>query len=195
MSVRRLSNSTISTQGRGKSSTFIAGYSPAIDEMDLIERVVVGSGGTSSITFSNIPQTYQHLQLRVLAGDSSTGVNWSWASITLNGSASNYSWHTLYGTGSIAGEEGAPSVSIGRFYIGISTHFGAAVMDLLDYTSTSKNKTVRQIAGVDVNGGGIITIGSSLWYSSPAAITSITIAGGSGNFRQHSTFSLYGVIA
>ena len=74
-----------------------------------------------------------------------------------------------------------------------SSGFGAIVVDILDYTSTTKNKTVRSIGGLDNNGGGQMYINSSLWYATPAAITQIDITPELGNFAQYSQFALYGI--
>jgi hypothetical protein len=66
-------------------------------------------------------------------------------------------------------------------------------MDILDYTSTNKNKTVRSLGGFDRNGGGIITLSSSLWFKTPEAITSIRLKPQSSSWTQYSSFALYGI--
>lgn len=201
MSIRRLSNSTISTQGKGKSSNLIAGYSPAIDEMDLIERVVVGATPLASVTFGSgntIPQTYQHLQLRALVRDSA-GTTWYSCQLQFNGdtTAANYATHTLQGDGATATANGYTST--GGTYTPFNpgsnkTYFGAAVIDILDYANTSKNKVVRSVDGSEQNGSGYIRLVSGVWLST-AAITSIKIVAGNTAFVQYNTFALYGVKA
>jgi hypothetical protein len=74
--------------------------------------------------------------------------------------------------------------------------FGGGVVDILDYASTSKNKTIRTLSGADINGaGGDLRLSSGLWFATPAAITSITLYanGGSSDFAQYSSFALYGI--
>ena len=196
MAVKRFSNSLISQSGQDKVTNFIAGYSPAIDEMDLIERVVVGSGGTSSITFSNIPQTYRHLHIRGICKDARSSVN-SPFSIQLNAdSGTNYAQHEIQGQGSSANAYSATSVSSMR-YIGYTagnqaSTFGAAVLDILDYANTSKNTVARAFSGVENNGSGTVVLASGLWINT-SAVTSVTIIPFSPPFGQYSTFSLYGV--
>lgn len=200
MSVRRLSNSTISTQGRGKSSTFLAGYSPAIDEMDLIERVSL-SASAASITFSNIPQMYQHLQIRMTARSSRSAATQEEISMQFNSdTGNNYAFHELYGIGTSTGAGALASTN--RIVVGyvtgntaISNNFGMAIIDILDYTSTSKTTVARSIAGTDNNGNGIIGIHSGMWTNTNA-VTSVTLVPRTGpNWLQYSIFSLYGVKA
>lgn len=199
MAVKRFSNSLISQSGQDKVTNFIAGYSPAIDEMDLIERVVVGSGGTSTITFSNIPQRYQHLQIRAFSRDNQAGTTFNTTTIRFNSdSASNYARHALFGTGSASASAAESSTTLQwQIYsagpIASANVFSGNIVDILDYSLTNKNKVTRSITGVDNNGSGFIQLSSGLWLSTNA-ITSITILTIS-TFQQFSTFSLYGVIS
>jgi hypothetical protein len=153
-----------------------------------IATVTVGSGGSSTITFSDIPQNYEHLQLRAFVGNSS-----SYATLRFNSdtTTSNYRHHYIYGSGSsalagtIANNAYFPSTGITGAYGGI--------MDILDYSNTNKYKTCRVIEGYDNNtGGGNIYFTSNLWMSTNA-ITSFTLTNNSGNFPQYSSFALYGI--
>ena len=205
MAVKRFSTSLISDSGQDKSSNFIANYSPAIDEMELIERVRVGSGGTSAIEFTNIPATYQHLQVRGIGRHVRTvTLDEANISVRINGdttSGNYYGYHYLEGSGSAAS---AGAISSGAYvYLGMvltgsnaTSTFGATVFDILDYASTSKYKTFRSFAGNDRNGSGTVRVSSSLWMST-SAITSLTMTVGAGayNFAEYSSFALYGVKA
>jgi hypothetical protein len=119
--------------------------------------------------------------------------------IRFNGdTGTNYAFHYMYGAGSSAVSAADPSKAFA--YIGYgafsgSTAFTAGVTDILDYTSTNKNKTIRSLTGNDGNtAGGGVMIASSLWYATPAAINSITIfSNGGANFGTNSSFALYGI--
>lgn len=151
-----------------------------------IATVTVGSGGSTSISFSGISGSYKHLQLRGM-GYMTTNEN---IYLKLNGNDGTKG-HTLQGDGtSVVSEYYNNSVvyahraTTGRF---------AFVTDILDYSTTTKNKTIRSLAGGDDNGAGRITLASG-FYDSTAAITSFTLVGSSGgSFTQYSSFALYGI--
>jgi hypothetical protein len=164
-----------------------------------ISTVTVGSGGASSITFSSIPSTYTHLQIRFLANNATN----TYQKLQLNGdtTGSNYYSHQLYGTGSATGASAFAGSSYNAIVtngggLGSGSYFGAGIIDILDYANTSKYKTVRVLNGYDSNATSgldqFINLGSGLWQST-SAITSITLFGNSYNYNQYSSFALYGV--
>jgi hypothetical protein len=152
-----------------------------------IATVTVGSGGTSTITFSSIPSTYKHLQLR-WSSTAAAPVNYS---MRINGdSASNYAFHTLYGNGSSASAGGFSSQTFIQMPYQAAQP-GGAVVDVLDAFSTNKNKTIRALGGADTNGGGVIDFVSGLWAQT-SAVTSIVLTS-SQTISQYSSFALYGI--
>lgn len=162
---------------------------------DSLATVTVPSGGVASITFAGIPNTYKHLQIRMLARNTSTsnGYNARFNS----DSGSNYARHYLIGTGSSAVAAAVTSTTSAVLNdAAISTSstnvFGASVCDILDYGSTTKNKTIRTLGGFDNNGNGSVGFLTGL-YMSTSAISSILIFPDAGNFAEFSQFSLYGV--
>lgn len=158
-----------------------------------IATVTVGSGGSSSISFSSIPATYTHLQIRALTSNASYST--SSASLYLNSdtTAANYRNHYLYGSGSsaAAGTDGN-SAGNGMMGSGMSTGPAAWVIDLLDYKDTNKYKTIRLLNGWDANGSGYVWFGSNLWMNT-AAVSTFTITTGVGTFAEYSSFALYGI--
>jgi hypothetical protein len=115
---------------------------------------------------------------------------------------SNYSRHVLSGDGASATSGANLSqtrIPFGNSIPGANSTanvFGAAVIDVLDYASTSKNKTVRGLYGANDNTSNTeyrMALNSGLWYATPAAITSITLLPETANFAQYSTFALYGI--
>jgi hypothetical protein len=166
---------------------------PIIQAYESISTITVGSA-VSSVTFSSIPSTYKHLQIRVMGlfsvADRGT-------TMQFNGdTAANYAWHRLIGNGTAAAADGYS----GQNY-GLTAPTGApsttnnpspGVIDILDYADTNKFKTVRSLSASDANGNGSIIFQSSLWRST-SAITSIKMETGSGNYNQYSSFALYGI--
>jgi hypothetical protein len=72
--------------------------------------------------------------------------------------------------------------------------FSGFVIDILDYANTNKYKTIRYLSGYDANGSGRVGLGSGSWRST-SAVTSITLQGleYSSNYKQYSSFALYGI--
>jgi hypothetical protein len=165
-----------------------------------IATVTVGSGGAANIEFTSIPSTYQHLQIRWIGRCTDAGVQRCRMRFNSDSTAANYSVHLIEGSGS--GVIAAAVANYGKA-IGsatskssdLSSTFVANVVDILDYASTTKNKTVRSLSGQDLNGGdGVIDLWSSGWFST-SAVSSISLFWDAGNFAQHSTAALYGVKA
>jgi hypothetical protein len=172
---------------------------PDTGAMFPIAMANVGSAGAANISFTSIPSTYKHLQIRAIARTDYTGGNFDALKINFNSdTGNNYAWHQLGGNGSTAfAQAGSTTNTIYAAYISSNTAgsniFGASVIDVLDYGSTSKYKTLRNLTGIDNNGNGNLTFGSGLWQST-SAITSITIDQWDGsNFNQYSQFALYGI--
>jgi hypothetical protein len=163
-----------------------------------IQTVTVGSGGASSISFSSIPSTYKHLQIRGISRES-LGSTVGGLYIQMNGdTGSNYAWHRLFGDGTTvtvgaASTQTAELGGITATTAGSANVFSSVVIDILDYANTNKNKTLRSLIGLDYNGSGHLGIYSGLWMNT-AAITSITInPDTSQNWQQYTSFALYGI--
>jgi hypothetical protein len=151
----------------------------------------------ANVTFSNIPQEYEHLQIRGIGRQTSTN---SYALMMRFNSdtGSNYSSHRLDGNGSSASANADTSVS--AMYSNVmlplssagANTFGAIVFDILDYANTNKYKTVRALFGFDNNGSGQVGLGSGSWRST-SAVTSIQLVPQFDNLAQYTSFALYGI--
>jgi hypothetical protein len=168
------------------------GISLALDNnfMEPIASTLVGAGGVKLITFTDIPQGYKHLQLRATP-KVAVAVNMYFK---LNGDASttNYIYHYMYGDGATPSAGWSSGVAVNG-YIGYvsQTQPAAFIMDILDYTNTNKNKTIRTLLGVDGNGAGNVMMSSALWLNT-AAIDKIEITSAQ-TIAEYSRFSLYGI--
>lgn len=159
----------------------------------------VGTGSSGTITFSSIPSTYQHLHLRWISR-SDRAVVQDTMQITFNSSATGYAYHLINGDGAGASAQASSATT----YIGLSPGscigsstaaniIAAGFIDIYDYASSTKAKTLRTFFGNDRNGAGQSNLGSGLWTSTNA-ITSITILpGGAGNFTTQTQIALYGI--
>lgn len=157
----------------------------------------VGTGSSGTITFSSIPQTYTHLQIRYIARDTNSGTADNPINMQFNGDSNtgNYKTHRLYGNGTSAA---ADSYTLSIAGSGVSnnntnTFYAAGVIDVLDYANTSKNTTVRSLSGWDSNGSGIAWMISELWVNT-SAVSSLSFSFFSGgNFGTNTQFALYGI--
>lgn len=195
MTVARASLSSLN-RGPSKKRTFLAGNDPILSGAFESIATVNLNAAQATVTFSSIPQTYKHLQIRLISRNSTAGnVN---ASLKLNNdTAGNYVAHYLSGDGSTAGA-GYTGTNVGPTLIlrtangsASSGIFGVGIIDILDYSNTNKNKTTRSLSGADQNGSGSVMFISNLWMST-SAITQIDITADS-TFAQYSHFALYGI--
>jgi len=172
---------------------------PDTGAMFPLGMVQVGSGGSASISFTSIPATYKHLQVRAIVRSSTTG-NDAWVTYALNGdtTTSNYGNHYLFGTGTsviAAYNSGTDGNLVARAMgsaSGATDVFAPNIIDILDYANTNKYKVVRTLSGQDNNGSrNLVGLTSNLW-SNTAAINSITF-NTANNFQQYTQFALYGI--
>ena len=168
-----------------------SGIIPTTTAYDSIATVTVGSGGAASVTFSSIPATYTHLQIRCL---SSTGAEincyMQFNSDTTNG---NYRYHQLEGNGSTAYANSTGNLPLINYDNTTNADtFSVQIIDILDYTNSNKYKTSRTLTGFDRNGSGVVGLYSLLWMNTNA-VTSIVLKPNAGNWKQDSSFALYGI--
>ncbi len=155
----------------------------------------LSGSGVNTITFSSIPSIYKALQIRFM-GLTTGGADSP--RIRFNGdTGSNYAYHYLVGSGS-----GAPFIyalpSTDSIFTSQNNAYNqpiVGIIDIQDYASTTKNKTVRSITGYDTNGanGGRTSLYSGLWMNTNA-ISSLTLFNTNGEpWNSASSFALYGI--
>lgn len=200
MSVTKLTMSGFKPSTFNKYDDFLAGnaaYDPAATW--LIQRITA-TGGETSITFSSIPQTYKHLQIRFNFTTSANG-NWILLQSNSDTTTANYPSHALYGTGSSAAAGGwanggyAGNAIYGWGYGTIAnTYPMVGITDILDYTSTSKNKTIKTFTGCNNNSTTLleVTLSSGLWLSTSSISSLKILFSGAATLNAGSTIALYG---
>lgn len=162
-----------------------------------------GNGSATAVTFSNIPQTYRHLQIRILgrttstANDEITSVD-----MTFNGITTSTYWRggiAVFNNITNGGGAGA-SNSIGWVAtrsantVSASTHC-ASTCDIIDYSRTTKGKITRMYSAssstaTDVS---IMRLNGGYWTGTDA-VTSITLTHTNGHaFSTTTRFALYGI--
>jgi hypothetical protein len=164
-----------------------------------IATVNVGSA-TSTITFSSIPSTFTHLQLRIIARTSIASVQDDLLMRFNGDSANNYGGHQFFGNSSTVGSNTlGGTLPVNILYPGYisgnsagSNTYGIAIIDIFDYTNGNKKKTWRSLNGNENNESGFTLLRSGFWNST-STISSIVFFLGGANYMQHSSFALYGI--
>lgn len=176
---------------------YAGGVPPVTNSYESIATVTVGAGGSSSISFSSIPSTFKHLQVRGISR-STDSANYTQTQLTINGVTTNYTLHQLFGDGSAASAYGTTGQSSTQFEsvsadTATASTYGATIIDILDYLDVNKYKTFRILAGFDANGSGRLALSSGMTTANTNAVTSVTLTPRFGNFKQHTQFALYGI--
>lgn len=163
-----------------------------------IQTIEVPSGGTSAITFSNIPQTFDDLELVVSSRN--TGANTERdIFLQFNGSTSGYSQRRLYGDGGAAYSDtltsGADALRVG-FASGTNqtaNTFGSMKVFIPNYRANSA-KSVSSDSVTENNATRAMqSIHAGLW-NDVSAINSLNLQLVlSQVFAEHSSASLYGI--
>lgn len=174
----------------------ISGSKAVTSSYESISTVTLSATQTT-ISFTSIPSTFKHLQVRGIARGTFAATNLNLC-MQVNADTGNfYTTHQLLGDGSSATAPGQTAQAFG--FVGriaqanaTASAFGASVIDILDYTDTNKNTTIRALGGYDANGNGFSTLMSTA-YIKTDAITSIQIFGNLGDLVQYSSFALYGI--
>ena len=186
------------------SGLLAGGVAASTTSYESISTTTLGSS-QATITFSSIPSTYKHLQIRCLSRGTDAANGGIGVRIRLNGdTGTNYSLHGLDAyqgaSGGVEALAGA-SQAYGLNYFQPSAGNGASifaggVIDLLDYQDTNKYKTIRSLGGYDINGStsgyNYIGLYSSSWRNT-AAVTQIDLICSAGSFDTYSKFALYGI--
>ena len=159
-----------------------------------------GTGSSNTITFSSIPSTYTSLQVRITVRNTNatTGVDGLLVRFNNDSTSSGYEGHSL----TVTDPGLAAQAFLSQNHITIqcvpnannaANIVGAAIIDLHDYTSTTRKKTLRAFSGCNLNGSGTsyLSLSSGLWKNT-AAITRIDFVANTG-FSTQTQIALYGI--
>lgn len=163
-----------------------------------IATATVTSGGAPSITFSSIPSSYTHLEIRWTARNDRPTERADDIAIWFNGDevGTNYWNQRFYANGStLTGDnfQGYGCIVGWCASAGSTANaFGQGIITIPDYKSTTKKKTTTGFSSVESNSDGALTNMGAVWNNTNA-INQIKIYGINGSFIQHSVFHLYGI--
>lgn len=149
-----------------------------------LANITLGSSA-SSVTFSNIPNTYRDLILiyNGVATSSATGIQ---LALNSDQTTSNYSrvWMNGNGTSATSGTSGPNDLFFG------TTNRTLGIANIFDYSATDKHKTVisRDNSTTD-------TRAVAIRWANTNAVNSVQLYLNGSSFASGAVLSLYGVIA
>ena len=155
----------------------------------------------ATVTFSSIPATYQHLELRMSTRDTYASAYDSVFARFNSLDGSLYTDHRLYAYTLAVEAGGAFEQTYARLGRSIGTPssddstFATSVCTIMDYANTNKNTTFINTCGSAEATYPFSALDSG-FLNDDAAIHTITLYGvssGSGTFQRGSMFSLYGL--
>jgi len=162
------------------------------------DSIASGVSSAGGITFSNIPQTYTHLQLRVKTKSQGSATDYYYYRFNGDTTSGNYRTHSVYGNGTSALANTNPTGNTTAFIphtvpgTTATNVVGALIIDILDYTNVNKNKTNRIFSGWDANGTGEVAISSGVWLNT-SAVTNIAFNGYNTGMGTECSYALYGI--
>ena len=161
---------------------------------DSIATVTLSSA-SSNITFSSIPSTYKHLQLRMYTFVTSSGNRNIQVGAGSVDTGTNYGIEELYGSGATVTSGTISSATSSQLFYAPADGATPAtsITDILDYTDTNKATSFRTLGGIDLNGAGRITFTGGYWNNTAVFNTIKILNGTSGDFNAGSKFALYGI--
>jgi hypothetical protein len=162
-----------------------------------IATTTVGSGGTTTIEFASIPQTYTDLKI-VVSARMDRAVTRQSLNVWFNNSTGSWTGRRLAGYDSSSVLSDVASTTYYQIPQGTGTSATASTFSNSEYYipnyTSSNNKSILSDSVTENNSitAWISDLGAGLW-SNTAAITSIKIDGNGYNFLQYSTITLYGI--
>jgi hypothetical protein len=179
----------------------------ALGDFQSIATYTVSGTSTTVLTFSSIPSTYKHLQIRGMVRNS---VSAYYQTILMRFNASSggtdYNGNILRGNGATA--EMANYINNAQAYVEMSYvaggntttgTFSPLVLDLYDYTDTSKKRNGKLIMGYENNGIGFDNYDKGLqtaqyWnWQQTNAINQIELTINGGYYIAGTRLALYGI--
>jgi hypothetical protein len=190
-----------SIKRKTKSGEMLVGNSPFIPTDFESIATITPSVSATGVSFTSIPGTYKHLQIRLTYKDTTTSNQTTDLTIQFNNSSTGYAYHFINAQGSGITADGSTSQPYidfecgGNSAAGMTNIVGVGIIDLHDYASTTKNKTVRMFGGMNANSTSTthkLTFYSGLWNNT-AAINRIDLNAGYSGMATGTTFALYGI--
>ena len=158
---------------------------------------VVSTAGSGLVNFTNIPQSFTHLQIRYQGRGSYSAATDNFF-LRFNSDTTGPYYYT-YTNNNWTSSTSTTSSNGGYMPLGnmpastsAANYFGGGIIDIYNYTSTSKTKGVKVLWGYDLNGAGQTGHTTGYWVGT-AAITNIQFGAASAGDATGAVATLYGI--
>lgn len=164
----------------------------------------VCDGTTGGYNFTNIPQTYKNLQLRITHRSTSSNTG-AFMFLFINGfygsPFTQYTLHQMYATQSVA-PTATNAINIARIEFGYpnaafstdTSMIDASIIDIADYSSSNKIKTVKGLFGSAKASTANVMQFTGMYKDTTNQITELGVSDAYGNFAAGCKIDLYGLV-
>lgn len=194
-------------QGNGSGVHGLPASAWATAIMAKIQDTILANSTTAAVSFSGIPGTYAHLLLIAEGRLTETSVQSDDVLLQFNGdSAARYSYVSQFannpsgsmttGTATAFAGTAMPAFRFTASQAGSSVNAGGGFLFIPNYAGTAYNKLIYGVTGGGNGTSSFVDIRTRIGIYNPtsqAAVTSLSLSIGSGNFLTGSRFTLYGV--
>lgn len=162
-----------------------------------IQTVTVGSGGTSAIDFTSIPQIYTDLKIVASLRSNRSAAQGDTPALKFNGSSANFLSKNIFSQGSgvaiTSGTDNDSGITTMPGPTATASVFGSLEVYIANYASAT-NKSFVTYGTMENNATSSYMLMLTSRWSQTAAITSISIfSQTSSTILEHSTATLYGI--
>jgi hypothetical protein len=167
----------------------------SLETMTKLFTTTVGAGGSSSLVFSNIPQGYTDLLIKISCR-TSRAADEDGLGVQLNDTTTGYTYRVLAGDGAAVTSVATAYGELWRARIQ-GAAAGTSIFSNTDLYfpnySGNQPKAITSESVTEKNGtNGYMTL-TTVLQPNPSPITSITLSGLNAPFQQFSTFTIYGI--
>jgi len=144
----------------------------------------------TSVTFSSIPATYKHLEIRLFQRKSAGGNDALLMHLNGDFTNGNYAYYSFGGDGTAFVQSIVDNAGIGSTR---SNGWNTTVITIPDYASTAKVKSYQSLSGSSSQTESCIFYVGTAWDNT-SAVNTIRLTVSDGNpFITGSVFALYGI--
>jgi hypothetical protein len=155
-------------------------------------------GGNATISFTSIPQTYKHLELRVYGRTNASGTGAIDGFMTFNSVSSNYNWHEIVGSQNTTKNASAgvntTQIQFMRNCLPRASEsgYGFSVATIIDYTSANFKSVNIRCGWMNASIGGVSVVTGSSTITSAITRMDLTVEGGA-TWTSDTVLQLYGI--